>query len=228
LEIDLMRTFAVAAAIAGCLLCLSSVTQAVEIRGQYLEARTCDVYTGPCFANGEMGMAGKEALLAWKVDEGGWNGTSLEGLTVALVVKADDTLGENAFPSRAGKIRSVILVDDEASEAQQLALVDFVKQSLPKLTSDVQQIERMPMSLENDHYSVSGVFKAGDVAEIRTRKLGEDDCVCTNEMVYYRPLAEVQSATPAYSERQSYAGEGLNSKWRLEGSRSSFLAVFRK
>lgn len=215
-------------AIAGCLLCLSSVTQAVEIRGQYLEARTCDVYTGPCFANGEMGMAGKEALMAWKVDEGGWKGTTLEGLTVALVVKGSDTLGENAFPSRASNIRSVILVDDQATEAQQLALVDFVKESLPKLTTDIQQIERMPMSLENDHYSVCGLFKAGDVAEIRTRKLDAHDCVCTNEMVYYRPLADVRSATPAYSERQSYSGDGLNSKWWLEGSRSSFLAVFRK
>lgn len=220
-----MRTLALAAVIVS----LPAVSQAVEIRGQYLEARSCDVYTGPCFANGEMGMAGKEALLAWKVEQGGWNDTNLEGLSVALVLKADDTIGEDGvFPMQAKDIRSVILVDEKASQAQQNALVDFVKQSVPKYTIAVQKIERTPISFENDHYTVEGKFKAGDVAEIQTRKLGTNDCICTNEMVFYRPLAEVRAATPAYSVTQSYTGDALNSKWHLAGSRSSFLAVFRK
>jgi hypothetical protein len=47
-----MRSFGL---LIGCLATLggiSSVT-AAEISGEYLEARTCDVYTGPCFANGD-------------------------------------------------------------------------------------------------------------------------------------------------------------------------------
>ncbi|MGD9858142.1 MAG: DUF1326 domain-containing protein, partial [Planctomycetaceae bacterium] len=100
-------------------------SQAVEIRGQYLESRTCDVYTGPCFANGEMGLVGKEAVLAWKVDEGGWNGTDLQGLSVALVLKAEKTLGnDGVFPMQPGRIDSVIIVDVYATESQQQALVD--------------------------------------------------------------------------------------------------------
>jgi hypothetical protein len=220
-----MRTLALAAIV----LSLPAVSQAVEIRGQYLEARTCDVYTGPCFANGEMGMAGKEALMAWKVEEGGWNDVSLEGLSVALVLKADDTIGEDGvFPMQAKDIRSVILIDEKASQVQQDALVAFVKQSVPKFTVAVQKIERTPISFENDHYTVEGKFKAGDVAEIQTRKLGDNDCICTNEMVFYQPLAEVRAATPAFSVTQSYTGDSLNSKWQLEGSRSAFLAVFRQ
>ncbi len=31
---------------------------AANISGEYIEARTCNVYTGPCFANAEMGLAG--------------------------------------------------------------------------------------------------------------------------------------------------------------------------
>jgi hypothetical protein len=220
-----MRTLALAAVI----LSLPAISQAVEIRGQYLEARSCDVYTGPCFANGEMGMAGKEALMAWKVEQGGWNNINLEGLSVALVLKADDTIGEDGvFPMQAKDIRSVILIDEKASQVQQDALVAFVKQSVPKFTVAVQKIERTPISFENDHYTVEGKFKAGDVAEIQTRKLGTNDCICTNEMVFYRPLADVRAATPAYSVTQSYTGDSLNSKWHLEGSRSAFLAVFRK
>ena len=41
-----------------------------EISGSYLETRTCQVYTGPCFANAETALAGREALMAWKIDEG--------------------------------------------------------------------------------------------------------------------------------------------------------------
>ena len=37
-----------------------------EITGHYVEARTCQVYTGPCFANGEIGVAGKDAVMAWR------------------------------------------------------------------------------------------------------------------------------------------------------------------
>lgn len=211
------------------LLFVQTLAHAVEIRGQYLESRTCDVYTGPCFANGEMGMAGKEAVMAWKVDEGGWNGTSLAGLTVALVVKAEGTLGEDGvFPMHPGQVRSVILVDEQASADQQMALVNFVKDAAPKLTGDVRSIERTAISLHNDHYTVEGVLKAGEIAEVRTRKLGGHDCICTNEMVFFQPLTEVRSATPAYSVSQSYRGDDLNSKWSLAGSRSAFLAVFRK
>ena len=38
---------------------------AAGITGKYIEARTCDVWTGPCFANAEMGMGGKHAVLGW-------------------------------------------------------------------------------------------------------------------------------------------------------------------
>ncbi len=203
--------------------------RAVEIRGQYLESRTCDVYTGPCFANGEMGLAGKEAVLAWKVDEGGWNGVALEGLSVALLLKSEKTLGDDGiFPMQEGWIDSVILVDENASEEQQQALVEFVKQSAAVYTKNVKQVERTALTLTNDHSTMEGVFQAGDVAEIRTRKLADQDCVCTNEVVYYQPLTDVHYAVPAYSLKQSYAGDGLNCRWSTEGSRSAFLAIFKK
>ena len=37
---------------------------AAGIRGDYVEVRSADVYTGPCFANGEVGLVGDEAILA--------------------------------------------------------------------------------------------------------------------------------------------------------------------
>ena len=115
---------------------------AAQIRGEYLEARTCDVYTGPCFANAEMDLAGKEALMAWKVDTGSWNGVSLDGLGVAVVLSAERTLGfDGIFAMKAGAIRSVVLVDARADAKQRQALLAFARDSAGDLARDVVRVQ---------------------------------------------------------------------------------------
>ncbi len=219
--------FLAAAAVAS--LGLFTNARAATIEGEYLEARTCNVYTGPCFANGEMGMAGKEAILAWKVDKGSWNETSLDGLGVALVVTADTTLGDDGvFGMRPAETKSVILVDKNASESQKKALVSFVKDSAKKLSKNVIRIEEVPFTLENDHVDAKGTFAAGDIAKIETRKLKKGDCVCSNEIVYYQPLTKVENFHPAFSLSNSFKGQGLQNNWSAGGERSAFLATFRR
>ena len=199
-----------------------------SITGEYLEARTCDVYTGPCFANAEMSLAGKEAVMAWKVDKGSWNDVSLNGLGVAVIVKAEGTLGnDGVFPMKAGKMAAVIIVDESASAEQREALVAFVKDSAAEYTKNVIKVVVAPITLQNDHLEGKGHFSAGKLASIQTRKMGKKDCVCTNEMLYYQPLTKVENFSPAYTLRQSYQGDGLNGKWTNNNTRSAFLATFR-
>src|SRR6476646_2106262 len=81
-----------------------------SISGDYLEVRSCDVYTGPCFANAEMGLTGKEGILVWSVGHGAWHGTDLSGLSVIAVVRTDKTLGDLHYQPRAGK--ALLVVDD--------------------------------------------------------------------------------------------------------------------
>ncbi|MBW3540532.1 MAG: DUF1326 domain-containing protein [Planctomycetes bacterium] len=214
---------------AAALVVSASFAQGSTIKGQYLEARTCSVYTGPCFGNAEIGLAGKEAVLAWKVDRGTWNDVALDGLSVALVLSSEGTLGfDEVFDMQAGKIESVILVDEDATSQQREALVDFVKQSAERLTQNVRKVETVPMSLENDHLAGKGVFAAGELAKIETRELRQDDCVCSNELVFYLPLTEVDNFSPAYSKVNTFKGEGLNKRWTAGGERGAFLATFRK
>lgn len=202
---------------------------AATIEGEYLEARTCNVYTGPCFANGEMGMAGKEAIMAWKVDKGTWNETKLDGLGVALVVSADDTLGDDGvFGQSPVKTKSVVLIDKNADQSQKDALIAFVKDSAKKLADNIVRVEEVPFTLNNDHVDAKGIFAAGDIAKIETRKLRKGDCVCTNEIVYYQPLTKVQNFHPAYSLSHQFQGEGLNNRWSSGEQRSAFLATFRR
>lgn len=202
---------------------------AETIRGQYLEARTCDIYTGPCFANAEMGLAGKEAVIAWRVDEGTWQGTALDGLCVAVILKADNTIGEDGvFPMSAEGFRAVILVDERGSTEQQRALEGFARQTASRYTANVVQVTPAPMSFVADHAAGDARFQAGRLASIQTRAMGKTDCVCTNEMVFYRPLTNVRFADPVYALTQCYSGEGLNGRWTLNSTRSAFLGTFRE
>uniref|UniRef100_A0A7C2NY60 DUF1326 domain-containing protein n=1 Tax=Schlesneria paludicola TaxID=360056 RepID=A0A7C2NY60_9PLAN len=215
-------------AVSVCLLGSATVS-AGQISGEYLEARTCDVYTGPCFANAEMDLAGKEALMAWKVEEGGWNNVSLAGLSVAVVANSEKTMGDTGvFRMKAGRIKAVILVDERANPAQQAALVEFVKATAKEYTQNIVKVQPVAMTLENDHLAGKGVFAAGDVAKIETRGLQKGDCVCTNEMVFYQPLTKVADFSPAYSKTLSYTGDGLDNTWTTHNQRSAFLATFRR
>src|ERR671927_1344751 len=98
---------------------LLSLDSSATVRGQYVEARTCDVFTGSCFANADTGLTGKNAALAWKVESGTVAGTRLDGLGVVAVVSAPETLGLK----QSGPGRAVVIVDDRATKAQREALV---------------------------------------------------------------------------------------------------------
>src|SRR5947208_16256726 len=102
-------------------LVISLTAAAQQIRGDYLETRSADVYTGQCFANGEVNLVGNEAILAWHVQSGTWNGVPLGGLSVAAAVRAKGPLGapyENPYPAKA-----VLEVHDQANPQQQGALL---------------------------------------------------------------------------------------------------------
>src|SRR5215471_5667526 len=98
-----MRRMISLAAIAVALVALGSTSKAQSITGDYIETRSADVWTGPCVANGEVNLAGDQAILAWRVNKGEWKGVSLDGLSVVGVVKAGATLGDpysNPYPAK--------------------------------------------------------------------------------------------------------------------------------
>jgi hypothetical protein len=117
-----------ALAAAGALVARQS---APALSGDYLEVRSCDVFTGACVANSEMGLAGREGMLVWSIKRGSWNDTSLDGLSVIAVVQTDDTLGDVRYQKHRGK--AVLIVDERATCAQRDALMDFVRAKAGKL-----------------------------------------------------------------------------------------------
>ena len=123
-----------------------SPAQAQQIRGDYIESRSTDVYVAQCFANGEVGLTGNQALLAWHVEEGSWDGVKLDGLTIAAAVRAKATLGDpygDPYPAQ-----SVLMVDSAASPAQRQALIALAKHQAGRLLENVVRVDYVPVILD--------------------------------------------------------------------------------
>lgn len=198
-----------------------------NIYGNYVEARTADVYTGPCFANSEVGLVGNLAVFGWNVTKGSWQGTNLDGLSVVGVVRAHHTFGdvyESAYP-----VKAVLIVDSRANVEQRVALQSFARHMAGDLLQDVVRVEYQPIQLtfaNNDIHSMKASLVAGDLAKITTRALKEGDQICHNEEVWYHPLTKLDHAMPAYAVANQFEGQGLGTTWSSPDKRSSFIGSF--
>lgn len=205
---------------------LPLVARDTSISGDYLEVRTGDVYTGPCFANAEVNLTGKEGMLAWRVREGTWDGVNLHGLTVVTVVKSSATLGDPFALDRSTK--SIIVVDERATAEQRKALIGFARAEAGDLLEDVVHVEAAPIEIHFGKAQTFASLRAGEVVQLKTRALNHHDHICGNEFVYYPPLTEVAQVKPAFTLMHQFKGKGLNGSWSTFGSRGAFVGVFSR
>lgn len=204
---------------------LLSLPLVAQIQGDYLESRSTDVFTGQCYANGEMGLTGKEALLAWHVTRGSWEGVPLDGLSIAAAVRAKATLGdpyENPFPAKA-----VLFIDDQATPRQREALQAFAQHMAGRLLKNVEKVVVAPVALETSptHHGAA-LLRAGTFAIVQTRAIGPEDHNCGNDATFYPPLTPTTHAMPAVAMTDRYDGPALDAKWDSHGRRSAFVGTF--
>lgn len=195
-----------------------------QITGQYVEARTCDVWTGPCFANAEFNLTGKNAVIAWKIDRGTFNGVRLDGLGVVAVIEAGQTLGLE----QSGPARTLVVVDEQADTAQRDALVNLVKAQGGALLQNVVAVRSAPVSLTmcDCEGGTCAIVNAGG-ARIRTRCIdGHKDSHCGNELAFYPPLTRGVTARPAACVEHAYNGAGLSETWTDVERRGAYVGSF--
>ena len=205
-------------------LCVGPAT-AASIHGHYMEARTCQVYTGPCFANGEVGLSGKDAVMAWNIQDGRLNGIDLSGLSVAVVVRSNRTLGFNGL-NDAESLRAIIVVDAKASNDQRTALVNFAKSQSGKAGQCIEQITAAPFDMKLNVENVSAKLTVGNLVKLQARKARPSDCICSNESAYYPPLAKLEGFVPGVTIDGQVKARGLGTRWSIPDSRSSYLGTF--
>jgi hypothetical protein len=196
-----------------------------KITGDYLESRSADVYTGQCFANGEVGLTGDQAILAWHIRSGSWDGVKLDGFSVVAAVKANATLGDpyaDPYPAK-----SVLIVDNRADARERAALAAFARHMGGKLLANVVNVINAPIDIQvaQEHHG-SALLRAGDFVTLQTRSINENDHLCGNESTFYPPLTQVGHAMAAVAMTDSYTGKGLGTTWTLHDKRSAFVGSF--
>lgn len=209
------------------LVVMSGSLAAQQIRGDYIESRSADVYTGQCFANGEVNLVGNEAILGWHIRSGSWDGVNLDGLSIVAAVRARATLGDpyaDPYPAQA-----VLIVDDQANDRQRAALQAFARHMAGQLLNNVDRVIAAPIELEvNQQRHGVGFLRAGQFATVQTRSLGDKDHLCGNEVTFYPPLTQLAHSMPAVAITDAYSGPGLGVSWDLHGKRSAFVGSFAR
>jgi hypothetical protein len=202
---------------------LAAPVGAAGITGQYVEARTCDVWTGPCFANAEVSLGGKHAVLGWKIDKGSLDNIKLDGLGIVAVIAASDTLGVE----QTGTAKTVLIVDRKASSAQREALIRLVKSQGGALVKNVVKVESADINFDRCPCKADAcaVLQAGP-AKIETRCLGAHDKICGNESAFYPPLAKNVKVKAAVAAEHTYKGQGIRDNWKEHGRRSAYVGSF--
>jgi hypothetical protein len=211
--------------VSAALLIAAAPAGAAELTGKYVEARTCDVYTAPCFANAEMNLAGKHAVIGWRVDKGAVDGVKLDGLSVVAVVAASDTLGLK----QTGPAKALIIVDDRATSAQRDALVRLARREGGDLIKNVIAVDKAPIELTVGQCTEGGCasLTVGKVARIETRCVDpHHDKICGNESAFYPPLSKDVEAQTAVALEHRFQGKGMNETWNDANRRGAYVGSF--
>ena len=223
-----MKRLVLSLCLAGSTLMAAGLQNRTQLRGDYIEARTADVFTGPCFANSEVELVGNLAVFGWKINAGTWEGVKLDGLSVVGVVKAANTLGnihQDAYP-----VKSVVIIDERATPEQRLALKSFAQRMGGDLLQDIVKVnyEAIDLNVEgNNIHGAKATLTAGSLAKIQTRAINEGDHLCSNEITWYGPLTKLDHAMPAYALAHTYNGKELNTTWSSPEKRSAFVGQFQ-
>ena len=214
---------AVAAALMVSAAALSADDKA-RITGEYVEARTAEVFAGGCIMNSEAETMGRQALMAWRITSGMFEGVRLDGLTVAAAVAGDRNLGMREMGGEEpSAVKAIITVDPRANAAQREALVKLVRELSNGLITHVIRVDVAPVRFATSQNYVE--VSVPDTMTLTVNKEMKHDPSC-GAMQWFTPFTRLADAAMGVAEEHSFDGNGLNTKWSAPNKRSAFFGTF--
>ena len=205
-------------AIAICALVFSSQAENVSLRGDYVEVRTASVFAGACHYNGEVVTTGRDAMMAWNVASGKWQGVDLSGVRAMAIVTSEANLSENNAARS-----SEIIIDSQASDAQAKALVNALQQKYAASLGNVVKVRSAAITF--DHKARSYNVTTDD-ASINVEAMPNDLCCKMPNLVWYTPLVGLENRKVGYTVNATYSGKLITSPWSRSGENSAFYGSF--
>jgi hypothetical protein len=192
------------------------------VSGAYVEARTAEVFTGGCIMNSEAETMGKQAVLAWKVDRGSFNGINIDGLSVVAAMSGDRNLGMTEMGGEKPSVRTAMFVDQRANAAQQIALVAMASELSKGLVGTIVQVTPTPIQFA-DHGGEINV-SAAQVSLAVSKHLTHDP-TC-GAMQWFHPFSSMDESAMGVTNQNLFTGSALGTKWSDPNKRSAFFGTF--
>ena len=222
----MMRNISIVASVV--LLLAASSAPAAErgsIRGEYVEARTAEIFAGGCIMNSEAETAGRQAVMAWRISSGTLDGVRLDGLAIVAAVAGDRNLGMREMGGEEPQfVRAVITVDPATSDAQRRALVRLARELSGGLITEVVRIDVAPIRFDATaaHIDVS----TPDVVTLSVNKEMTHDPSC-GAMQWFKPFSgQLTAVAMGTADAHAFAGTGLGTRWSAPNKRSAFWGTF--
>jgi hypothetical protein len=189
------------------------------IFGDYVEARSCSVFAGACHYNGELIIAGHEAVMAWSIASGRWHGVDLTGVKIAAALAADANLGDEHAARK-----SQIAIDTAATDAQAAAALDAIQSRYGAALGTIVSVRRTPITFrhEEKQYTVS----AGGFVKLFVKGLPNDECCKQPNLVWYTPIVPLQGRKVGYTRDAQYIPGDITDAWQRSGENSAFYGAF--
>ena len=199
-------------------LVFSSQAENVSLRGDYVEVRTASVFAGACHYNGEVVTTGRDAMMAWNVTSGKWQGMDLSGVRVLAIVSADANLSDGNAARQ-----SEIIIDANASRTQALAMVNALKEKYAASLGNVVEVRSAPISFERNGRTYAVV---SNEAAINVEAMPNDLCCKMPNLVWYTPLVGLENRKVGYTSKALYSGKVVGEPWSRSGENSAFYGTF--
>jgi hypothetical protein len=204
--------------LAACLLA-GGAAAAPGVTGEYVEARSANVFVGACHHEGEIQTAGRNALLAWNFTGGAHKGITLDAVQVVAVVSGDKNLG---LPDV--KRRSVLYVSQGATGSQKKAAVGLLFEKAAGALGEVLEVREAPIQFDSsgDQYRV----KVDGVASMQIRKATAELCCKQPYELFGKPFAPVSDAKAGYSLGVQFRDGTLLQSWSSTDQNNAFFGKF--
>jgi hypothetical protein len=199
-------------------LVLSSQAENISLRGDYVEVRTASVFAGACHYNGEVVTTGRDAMMAWNVTSGKWQGVDLSGVRVVAIISADANLGESNIARK-----SEIIIDSQASRTQALAMMNALKEKYAASLGEIVEVRAAPISFERNGRTYAVVTSE---AAINVEAMPNDLCCKMPNLVWYTPLVGLENRKVGYTSKALYSGKTVGEPWSRSGENSAFYGTF--
>ncbi len=192
------------------------------IGGTYVEARTSEVFAGACVVNGEAATTGREALLAWKVGQGDFNGVTLDGLAIVAAVVGDANLSIHEIGGEPARTTAAFFIDKRATDPQRGALVALATRLSKGTVNDVVAVKAVSIEFVE---SAHDVRVSTEGVRLVVEKHMDHDVTCGNKQ-WFGPLSTVERAEMGATVENAFSGPMLGTKWSDPNKRSAFVGTF--